>query len=184
MNSSIEIERAFLLNERFLSKGLRELLYDKVAPYTQIFQYYFMTSPRFEARMRVYRKIEPQIQPWKFELTFKIKLKNNSRREINFNLPKWLGNLISKCRLTQYELFKERYVVPRQLWPGSNFKEVIIDRFPYSNNPDLRRGRIEIEFLEVDHIPINHCHLWVGDEITGQFQYSNYAEAGIPKQKS
>lgn len=190
MNSSIEIERAFILNERFLSKGLRELLYDKVNPYTHIIQYYFMTSPRFETRMRAYRKIEPrntkkpEIHPWKFELTVKIKLKNNSRREINFNLPKWLGNLISNSRLlTRHELYKERYIVPQKLWPGSSFKEVIIDRFPYSDNPDLRCGRIEIEFYGIDHVPIDPWPSWIGDEITGLFQYSNYAEAGITKQK-
>lgn len=181
----IEKERAFLLKPNVDSESLLRICTDYKKPLF-IEQKYIKVTPKFEIRVRATRL--PYCR-WRCELTLKIKRKTidgtNTRREINIPIPSRIFDFFDSTHIVK----KWRYEVPQSLLPDA-FRDranVTIDVFIDPSNAELSRGRVEMEYTTQSALftfPSNSLPWWFGREITGEWEYSNYKEAGIPKQNS
>ena len=182
----IEKERAFLLKPNVDSESLLQICTEYKKPLF-IEQRYLKVTPKFEIRVRATRL--PYCR-WRCELTLKIKRKTidgtNTRREINIPIPSRIFDLFDSTHVVK----KWRYELPPTLLPANflNKATVTVDVFIHPNNTELTRGRIEMEYVNaIRSTPFTNSDelpWWFGREITGEWEYSNYKEAGIPKQTS
>lgn len=181
LNTQIEQERSFLLSRDFLAELPK---YYPNARTQFILQTYLFVRPKFEVRVRTYFH---ELHNNEFTIKIKSSTFSTKRREINFKIPTFLAYKLHRL-FSDHQISKYRWILPKEAYQSAcpNITECIIDyyravpreteiKYPVQLQELKNNGRCEIEFVgSLGKLPD-----FVGTEITGVKEYSNYAMANI-----